>query len=143
MPANSPIQVVPIIATSGVVPAVIELTNFSWAESHGTGVTLTVMSGYSSSKPATRSGSASPSAPIAQTSSSPEASSVETASPVSGAASPPAPPSSRPQPVRARAVVVVSATSRVERRMSVAPRLSLAGEPGPDVAGARVCLTAS
>ena len=34
--ANSAVQVVPISATSGVVPPAIEVTNLSWASAHGT-----------------------------------------------------------------------------------------------------------
>ena len=65
--ANSPIQVVPIRLTSGVLPLAMAAEILSCAASHGTAVTLTVASGLADSKSLTKSWSFSPSVPIAQT----------------------------------------------------------------------------
>ena len=66
--ANSPIQVVPIRLTSGVLPLAIAPAILLCAASHGIAVTLTVASGLASSKSAANSWSTSPSVPMAQTS---------------------------------------------------------------------------
>src|SRR3954447_1644238 len=103
MPANSPIHVVPTIATSGVLLAVMAVVNLSWAASQGMAVTWTLTPGLAASNSLTRSGSFSPSAPMAQTLIVPVAAPELTALPVAAA---PPPASSRPQAdtVRARAV---------------------------------------
>jgi hypothetical protein len=71
---NSAIQVVPIIATSGVVPAAMAVWNLSRAASQGIGTTSMSTSGLASTKSCTKSGRASPSVPMAHTESSPLAS---------------------------------------------------------------------
>src|SRR3954454_20873833 len=65
-PASSPIQVVPTMAASGVLPAAIAVMNLSCAESQGIAVTCTFTPGFAASKSLARAGSFSPSAPIAQ-----------------------------------------------------------------------------
>ena len=67
MPANSPIQVVPTMATSGVLFAVIAVVNLSCAASHGMAVTCTLTPGLAASNSLVSSGSFSPSAPMAHT----------------------------------------------------------------------------
>jgi hypothetical protein len=107
--ANSPIQVVPTIATSGVLPAVMAVVNLSCAASHGMAVTLTLTPGLADSKSFVSLGRLSPSAPIAQTVISPVALPVSTAAPVWPAA-PPLSSEPRPQAVTVRAAAVMHAT---------------------------------
>jgi len=66
-PANSPIQVVPTIAASGVLLAVMAVVNLSCAASQGIPVTCTVTPGFAVSNSLARAGSFSPSAPMAHT----------------------------------------------------------------------------
>ena len=66
-PANSPIQVVPTMAASGVLPAVMAVVNLSCAASHGIAVTFTLAPGLALSNCLASVGSLSPSAPIAHT----------------------------------------------------------------------------
>ena len=79
--ANSPIQVLPTSVTSGVSPAAMALAILSCAASHGTAVTFTSASGFSSMNAAEKSPSTSPSVPMAQTSMVPEALPSSMASP--------------------------------------------------------------
>lgn len=67
MRANSPIQVVPTIARSGVLLALIALVNLSCAESHGMAVTVILVPGLSASNFLASWPSSSPLVPIAQT----------------------------------------------------------------------------
>ena len=106
--ANSPIQVVPIIDTSGVSPAAIAVEILSCAASHGIAVTLISASGFSSTNAAAKSPSFSPSVPIAQTSMAPEASPSATSS-AGSAAGPADPPSPRPQPASPNAATASAA----------------------------------
>src|SRR6476469_10455005 len=64
-PANSPIHVVPTIAASGVLPAVMAVVDLSCAASHGMAVTLTLTPGLAASKSVVSLDRLSPSAPIA------------------------------------------------------------------------------
>ena len=86
MPANSPIQVVPTIATSGVLFAVIAVVNLSCAASHGIAVTFTLTPGLAASNSLASLGRFSPSAPMAQTVMLPLAAPELTALPVCGGA---------------------------------------------------------
>src|SRR5688500_10609762 len=83
MPANSPIHVVPTMATSGVLLAVIEVVNLSCAASQGMAVTLILEPGLAAPNSFARVGRFSPSAPIAQTEIVPVAAPDLTAAPVS------------------------------------------------------------
>ena len=65
--ANSPIHVVPTIATSGVLLAVIAVVNLSCAASQGMAVTSTLAPGLAASNSFASAGRFSPSAPMAQT----------------------------------------------------------------------------
>src|SRR6478672_600963 len=87
-PANSPIQVVPTMAASGVLPAVMAVVNLSCAASHGIAVMFTLAPGLALSNCLASVGSLSPSAW-----------SVEAVAPVL-----------RPQADRARAAVASVAT---------------------------------
>src|SRR4051794_14391809 len=100
MPANSPIHVVPTIATSGVLLAVIAVVNLSWAASQGIAVTCTLTPGLADSNSLTSSGRFWPSAPMAQTLMVPVAAPELTALPVWAA---PLPASWRPQADTVRA----------------------------------------
>src|SRR6476661_4087603 len=113
-PANSPIQVVPTIAASGVLPAVMAVVNLSCAASHGIAVTLTLAPGLAASKSLARAGSFSPSAPMAQTVIVPVALPELMSLPVSAAALPPL---SRPHAVSVRAAAVMVATAIAEVRL--------------------------
>ena len=84
-PANSPIHVVPTIAASGVLPAVIAVVNLSCAASHGIAVTFTFTPGLAASNSLASAGRFSPSAPIAQTVMVPVALPALTSLPVSAA----------------------------------------------------------
>src|SRR5215218_572585 len=109
--ANSPIQVEPTMATSGVLPAVIAVVNLSWAASHGIAVTWILTPGLAASKSFVSLGRFSPSAPMAQTVMVPVALPVLTAAPVCPAPLPPLPLSAlRPQAVTVRAAAVMHAT---------------------------------
>src|SRR6476661_5284468 len=66
-PANSPIHVVPTMAASGVLPAVMAVVNLSCAASHGIAVMFTLAPGLALSNCLASVGSLSPSAPIAHT----------------------------------------------------------------------------
>src|SRR6476661_3766741 len=107
--ANSPIHVVPTMATSGVLPAVMAVVNLSCAASHGMAVTWTLTPGLAASKSVVSLDRLSPSAPIAQTVIVPLALPVLTAAPVWPAALPPAS-ALRPQAVMVRAAAVMHAT---------------------------------
>lgn len=63
---KSAIQVVPICARSGPLPAAMAVWSLSCAEDHGIAVTLTLTSGFSFSNPLAKSSSRSPSLPMAQ-----------------------------------------------------------------------------
>ena len=63
---KSAIQVVPICARSGPLPAAMAVWSLSCAEDQGIAVTLTLTSGFSFSNPLTKSPSRSPSLPMAQ-----------------------------------------------------------------------------
>jgi len=105
--AKSAIQVEPIIATSGVLPPAMAVWILLCAASHGIGVTSIFTSGFAFSNSATRSGRASPSAPIAQTEIVPVAgpsSSVVTSS------APPAVSSVRPHPLNSIDAAATAAT---------------------------------
>src|SRR3954467_14408400 len=107
--ANSPIHVVPTIATSGVLPAAMWAVNLLCAASHGMPVTWTLTPGLAASKSFVSLGRLSPSAPIAQTVMVPVALPVLTAAPVWPAALPPLS-ALRPQAVTGRAAAVMHAT---------------------------------
>src|SRR6478672_2022529 len=107
--ANSPIHVVPTMATSGVLPAVIAVVNLSCAASHGIAVTWTLTPGLAASKSFVSLGRLSPSAPMAQTVMVPVALPVLTAAPVWPALVPPLS-ALRPQAVTVRAAAVMHAT---------------------------------
>ena len=96
--ANSPIQVVPIMLTSGVCWPAMAVAILSWAASNGNDVTVTLASGLSLVKSSASWVSFSPSAPMAHTVISPVALPAAISLP---AGWPPEPesPSSRPQPV--------------------------------------------
>src|SRR3954470_3952488 len=117
--ANSPIHVVPTIATSGVLPAAMAAVNLSCAASHGMPVTWTLTPGLAASKSFVSLDRLSPSAPIAQTVMVPVALPVLTAAPVWPAALPPLS-ALRPQAVTVRAAAVMHATvMAVERLIGV------------------------
>src|SRR6478672_6106946 len=107
--ANSPIHVVPTMATSGVLPEAIEAVNLSCAASHGMAVTWTLTPGLAASKSFVSLGRLSPSAPIAQTVIVPVALPLLTAAPVWPALVPPLS-ALRPQAVTVRAAAVMHAT---------------------------------
>ena len=115
--ANSPIQVVPSRLTSGVWRPAMAVEILSWAPSQGTAVTLTVASGLSFWNSAASLGSSSPSVPMAQTVISPVAGPSAIALDCSAAPSPP--PSSRPQPARAR--TAASSSAPMVLRAVIAP----------------------
>ena len=144
MPANSPIQVVPTMATSGVLFAVMAVVNLSCAASHGMAVTCTLTPGFAASNSLASVGRFWPSAPMAQTVIVPLAAPELTALPVAAA---PPPASSRPQADTVRAKAVTPARVMAEVRLI---GLSLsgwgagnrwwkgspgAGEPGGEPAG--------
>src|SRR4051794_14675444 len=107
--ANSPIHVVPTIATSGVLPAAMAAVNLSCAASQGMPVIWTLTPGLAASKSFVSLDRLSPSAPIAQTVMVPVALPVLTAAPVWPAALPPLS-ALRPQAVTVRAAAVMHAT---------------------------------
>src|SRR6476661_9034024 len=113
-PANSPIHVVPTMAASGVLPAVMAVVNLSCAASHGIAVTLTLAPGLAASKSLARAGSFSPSAPMAHTVMVPVAlpALMSLAVAVSAAA-----PLSRPQAVSVRAAAARVATATTGVRL--------------------------
>src|SRR3954451_22681861 len=143
-PANSPIHVVPTIAASGVLSAVMAVVNLSWAESHGIAVMLTLAPGLALSNFLASAGSFSPSAPIAHTVIVPLALPPLTSLAWSPEA---AAPVSRPQADRASAAVVSVATVIAELRLIVVlllvgiqacgNRTGGSGSDGVRVAGAR------
>ena len=114
MPANSPIQVVPTIATSGVLLAVIAVVNLSCAASHGIAVTCTLTPGFAASNSLVSLGRFSPSAPMAHMVMVPLAAPELTALPVSAV---PLPASSRPQADTVRAKAVTPARVMAELRL--------------------------
>src|SRR6476661_9841928 len=106
--ANSPIHVVPTMATSGVLPAVMAVVNLSCAASQGMAVTSTLTPGLAVSKSLVSLDRLSPSAPMAQTVIVPVALPLLTAAPVWPAAPPLSAP--RPQALTVRAAAVMHAT---------------------------------
>src|SRR3954467_9412770 len=143
-PANSPIHVVPTIAASGVLSAVMAVVNLSWAESHGIAVMLTLAPGLALSNCLASAGSFSPSAPIAHTVIVPVALPLLTS--LAGVLEAAAP-VSRPQADRARAAVASVATVIAGLRLIVVlllvgtracgDRTGGSGSDGVWVAGAR------
>ncbi|MFN8081753.1 MAG: hypothetical protein U0Q19_19510 [Kineosporiaceae bacterium] len=132
--ANSPIQVVPTIAASGVLPAVIAVANLSWAESHGMAVTCTVTPGLAASNCLASAGSFSPSVPIAQTVIVPVALPELTAPAVPVEV--PAESADRPQAARANVAPRPSATAVVRRECRFMVILPGRAEPGDGAVGA-------
>src|SRR5665647_1234401 len=113
--ANSPIQVVPIMAASGVLPAVMAVANLSWAASQGTAVTSTLTPGLAASKSLVSLGRLSPSAPMAQTEMVPVALPELTVAAVPVAVAPVF--ADRPQAASPMLVVRASATTAVVRML--------------------------
>src|ERR1044072_26116 len=129
--ANSPIQVVPSIVTSGVCWPAIAAAILLCAPSQGTAVTVTLASGFSFMKSSASTDSFSPSVPIAQMVMLPDALPCETSLPSSALSSP----ESRPQAEAAGvpAVTAASSTVRLVGRVMVLLRLHLVGAAaGPD-----------
>src|SRR4029453_15948732 len=94
---NWPIMSVPIWLTSGVVLPAIAVWSFATASSQATGVTLTLTFGFSAMNASASVPSFVPSAPIAQTVSSPLSSAAGPAEP--GATEPPVPADEEAAPV--------------------------------------------
>ena len=107
---------------SGTVPAATAVWNFVMTSAHGIVVTSTFASGFSSVKPWTKSGSFSPSSPIAQIVMSPSAGASSTVVVEPALVSPPVESSSaRPHAVRARSPTTPMATALRPSFMSNPP----------------------
>ncbi len=106
--AKSAIQVVPIMARSGVLPPAIAVWILLCAASQGIAVNSTFTSGLAFWNSFTNSGSSSPSVPIAQMVMSPVAGSVPMVDAAAGLSLPAS--SERPQP--ARVMLAVSTMAR-------------------------------
>src|SRR6476620_9550982 len=132
--ANSPIHVVPTMATSGVLPAVMAVVNLSCAASHGMAVTWILTPGLAASKSLVSLDRLSPSAPMAQTVIVPLALPVLTAAPVCPAAVPPLS-ALRPQAVTVRAAAVMHATVMAGVRRSGGSLAGVVSDGGVGVWG--------